>query len=241
MLKFRTLLVDDEPLICDELTCALSIYPDIEIIGIVHTAEAALKIMLKQSLDLVFLDIQMPGMNGLELAAKINRKSRLPLIVFVTAFSDFAVQAFAVDALDYLLKPFDERDVERVLRKIRLHQKQPTPINNILHNICVMNGDYLTVVNENHIQMIQANDRQVFLRTVDGSIYIVRHRLNELEKVLDSKIFYRCHRNYIVNINEVAHLTPWFNHGYLLIMKDPAIKVPVGRVFAPKIKEYLLI
>lgn len=243
MSKLRTLIVDDEPLICDELRCALTVVQDIEVTGIVHNAQDAVKIAAIKPIDLVFLDIQMPGMNGLELAQKLSGQPRPPLIVFITAYSDFALDAFAVDAVDYILKPFDERDITRVLKKIRgrhvRYQAPPPRLSGPVRNLCVEAGDRLEVIHTGRIQVIQADERQVFLRTVEGRTFPVRRRLNELEQMLDPKDFYRCHRNYIVNVNQVHQVASWFNRGYLLIMKEPAAEVPVGRVYAPRLKEYL--
>lgn len=246
MNKLRALIVDDEPLICDELRCALEGFRDIEVAGIAHNAQDTAKITAAKPVDVVFLDIHMPGMSGLELAKKLSRAPQPPLIVFVTAYSDFAVDAFAVDAVDYILKPFDEDDIARVLKKIRNRQQaaehshsQPARSGASVRKLCVEAGDRLEVIDVSQIQVIQADDRQVFIRTVAGQTFEVRRRLHELETMLDPRDFYRCHRNYIVNVNQIRQVANWFNRGYLLIMNEPACEVPVGRVYAPKLKEHL--
>ncbi|MDF2501268.1 MAG: LytR/AlgR family transcriptional regulator [Anaerosporomusa subterranea] len=244
MSKLRALIVDDELLICDELRCVLETIQDIEVQGIAHNAQDAARIAAAKPVDIVFLDIHMPGMSGLELAKRLSSAPRPPLIVFVTAYSDFAVGAFAVDAVDYILKPFDENDIARVLKKVRVWQQvrcqsQSPRIYSTVRKLCVEAGDRLEVIDVSRIQVIQADDRQVFLRTVEGQTFGVRRRLNELEAMLDSKDFYRCHRNYIVNVNQIRQIANWFNRGYLLIMKDPPSEIPVGRVYASKLKEYL--
>ena len=241
----KALLVDDEPLMCDELCCLLQGIPDIEVAGIAHNALQAAKLATINSFDIVFLDIQMPGMSGLELARLLTDSSKPPLIVFVTAHSDFAVEAFAVEAIDYILKPFDEADIARVMKRIRmwqgLRQEEALPAvsRNPVRKLCVDAGDRLEVLDVDQIQLIRAEDRQVVLRTVKGGEYGIRHRLNELEDMLDPKEFYRCHRNYIVNVNQIHQIANWFNRGYLLILKEPTVEVPVGRVYASKLKEYL--
>lgn len=244
MNKLRSLIVDDEPLICDELRSVLASVQDVEVQGIAHNTQEAEKIMAVKPVDVVFLDIQMPGMSGLELAKKLTNELRPPLIVFVTAYSGFAVDAFAVNAVDYILKPFDKQDIARVLQKVRVwrqvREESSTPrLQDFVRNLCVEAGDRLEVIHVNRIQFIQADDRQVFLHTVEGQSFGVRRRLNELEEMLDPKDFYRCHRNYIVNVNQIRQVANWFNRGYLLIMKDPSAEIPVGRVYAPLLKEYL--
>jgi len=241
--KLRALIVDDEPLICDELYSVLSAVQDVEIQGIAYNARDAEKIMAAKAVDVAFLDIQMPGMSGLELARKLANGPQAPLLVFVTAYSGFAVDAFAVDAVDYILKPFDKQDVDRVLKKLRVwrqvKQQAPVRVQGFGRNLCVEAGDRLEVIPVRNIQFIQANDRQVFLHTVEGQTFGVRRRLNELEEMLDPKDFYRCHRNYIVNVNQIRQVANWFNRGYLLILKESEAEIPVGRVYAPLLKEYL--
>ena len=244
MVCLRALLVDDEPLMCDELCCLLQGIPNIEVSGIAHNALQAAKLAAIEAFDLVFLDIQMPGMSGLELAKLLTDTPQPPLIVFVTAYSDFAVEAFAVEAVDYILKPFDEADIARVMKRIRMWhwlRKGPPPVvsRNPVRKLCVESGDRLEVLDVSQIQLIRAVDRQVILRTVGGASYAIRHRLNELEDMLDPKEFYRCHRNYIVNVNQIRQVANWFNRGYLLILKEPTVEIPVGRVYASKLKEYL--
>lgn len=244
MNKLKALIVDDEILICDELRCVLEDIQDIEVMGIVHNARDAEKAIAAKLVDVTFLDIHMPGMSGIELAKKLLATESPPLIVFVTAYSDFAIDAFAVDAVDYILKPFDEKDIARVVKKVRVRRQigdqfHPSRIHNAVRKLCVEAGDRLEVIDVNRIQLIQAYDRQVFLRTVEGQTFGMRRRLNELEEMLDPKDFYRCHRNYIVNVNEIRQVANWFNRGYLLIMKVPPIEVPVGRAYASKLKEYL--
>ncbi len=242
MNKLKTIIVDDEPLICDELRCILEGFPDIEVQGIAHNARDSEKLTVTKPVDLIFLDIHMPGMSGLDLAKKLSRSPEPPLIVFVTAYSDFALEAFAVDAVDYILKPFDEKDIFRVVQKVRSRRQGSSfsPAGAAVRKLCVEAGDRLEVIDVNRIQLFQADDRQVFLRTIDGQIFGVRRRLHDLEEMLDPQEFYRCHRNYIVNVNQIRQVASWFNRGYLLIMKEPSAEIPVGRVYAPRLKDYLV-
>jgi DNA-binding LytR/AlgR family response regulator len=182
----------------------------------------------------------MPGMTGMELARKLSRTKNPPLMVFVTAFSNYAVDAFEVDAVDYLLKPFDEADIDRVIERVKSRIGNITRVKpaKYLNKVLAEAGDRLEVIEISQIQLFEAEDRQVYLQTVDDKRYEIRNRLNELEGMLDPANFFRCHRNYIVNINQIAQLANWFHRGYLLIMKNTLREIPVGRVYASRLKEH---
>lgn len=245
MNTLQVLIVDDEPLICDELNSVLTAIPDVKVTGIAHNAQDAAKLLTARAVDVVFMDIHMPGMSGLELAKKLSRGPAAPLIVFVTAYSNFAVDAFSIDAVDYILKPFDEQDIDRVLTKVRWRQQMKGPLpsrsRGLVRKLCVEAGDRLEVIDVNRIRFIRADDRQVFIHTLEGQVFEVRRRLSELEEMLDTADFYRCHRNYIVNVNQIGQVASWFNRGYRLIMKAPPVEIPVGRVYAHRLKDYLLL
>jgi len=235
------IIVDDEPIMCDELKCLLENSGEVEIIGIGHSGEDAIALVDRLAADVVFLDIQMPVMNGMEAARILSSRARSPLIVFITAFSHFAVEAFQVDAVDYILKPFDESDIERALKKLRTRRLQTPPEHPrpFLKKVLAETGDRLEVVDVKQVQYFQAENRQIFIRTIGGKRYEIRNRLNELEEVLNPDEFFRCHRNFIVNVNQIGQLANWFNRGYLLIMNPSQEEIPVGRVYAARLKMYL--
>jgi DNA-binding LytR/AlgR family response regulator len=179
-------------------------------------------------------------MNGMEAARILNSRARCPLIVFITAFSNYAVEAFQVDAVDYILKPFDERDIERILKKLKQRYNKPLALARpFLKKILAETGDRLEVIDVKQIQYFQAENRQIFVCTIGGKKYEIRNRLNELEEALDPADFFRCHRYFIVNVNQIGQLASWFNRGYLLIMNPSRDEIPVGRVYAAKLKNYL--
>lgn len=235
----RALVVDDELPMCDELRCVLTATGTIEVVAVCHNGQEALSYLSNHAVDVAFLDIQMPGMTGMELAQKILKINNPPMLVFVTAYSHYAVDAFAVNAADYLLKPFDEQDIDRVLQRIsqRMRQNVRKPLKH-LSKVLAEAGDRLAVIETNQIQFIEAEDRQVFLYTVDNKRYGIRNRLNELEAMLDPAVFFRCHRNFIVNIDQIGQLANWFHRGYLLIMKNSLREIPVGRVYANRLKDH---
>ncbi len=241
MNRLQAIVVDDEPILCDELSCLLENSGEVEVAACGHNGEEAIALVNRLDVDVVFLDIQMPVMGGMEAARMIASRPPPPLIVFITAFSNFAVEAFGVDAVDYILKPFDEKDIERVLKKLRVrrgHQPTDSP-KPILKKVLAETGDRLEVIDVKQIQYFQAENRQIFIRTLAGKRYEIRNRLNELEESLNPDEFFRCHRNYIVNVNQIGQLANWFNRGYLLIMTPSQEEIPVGRVYAAKLKRYL--
>ena len=240
MNALRVVIADDEPILCDELKCLLEDTGEVQVVGIGHSGEEALELCGRSGVDAVFLDIQMPVMNGMEAARILSSRPHPPLIVFITAFSNYAVEAFQVEAVDYILKPFDEGDIDRVLKKLQQRRnKALPPARPFLKKILAETGDRLEVIDVKQVQYFQAENRQIFVCTIGGKKYEIRNRLNELEEALDPADFFRCHRNFIVNVNQIGQLASWFNRGYLLIMNPSRDEIPVGRVYAAKLKNYL--
>lgn len=246
----RVVIVDDERIMAEELKIMLTeSYPEVELVGMCHDGEAALKLIRKLRPELVFLDIEMPGMNGLEVAKCLMGQAHAPFIVFVTAFDEFALKAFAVNAVDYILKPLDERDVERVMSKAEkllagrstaTQGTKPVSKPGTVKKFSVEKGDRMEIVDSDNVRLIYAKDRQVFLATNNGETYRAKLTLQDFELRLPPEKFFRCHRNYIVNIDEIKQIATWFKKGYLLILKGTDnLEVPVGRAYAGKMKEYI--
>ena len=247
----KVVIVDDERSMAEELKLMLlELYPDIEIAGVCYDGEMALKMITKLKPEIVFLDIEMPEMNGLQVAEQLLKIDDAPVIIFVTAFDDFALQAFAVNAVDYILKPLDERDIQRVMKKSEKFLRQslktvPTEVKSPLKTthmkkFSVEKGDRMEIVDRDNIRLIYAKNRQVFIMTLAGETYRARLTLHDFEVRLPPEKFFRCHRNYIVNIDEIKQIATWFKKGYLLILKGPKnLEVPVGRVYVSKMKEYI--
>lgn len=247
------LIADDEFFVCEELQAQFEHYQDIEIVAVCHDGDSALASIKELKPDIVFLDIQMPGKTGLDVAAILSLQVDPPLVVFLTAYSDHALKAFEVNAVDYILKPFDGKDIQRVVVKLRkIHSAKmnerllkqaagvAAPKAESPRKFCVHHGGRLEVVDYDRIQFFYAKDRLVFVQTIDDKHFPIRFSLNELEEKLDKKQFVRCHRNYIVNMNQVQQLENWFNRGYMLILQgSEKIEVPVTRFFVKRIKEYL--
>ena len=237
--KIRTLIVDDEPLARRNLRVLLEDDPEIEIVGECGSGYEALEVINEQPPDLLFLDIQMPEMSGFEVLERIEQ-GRIAAIVFVTAFDQYALKAFEVHALDYLLKPFDDARFEKALRqaKTQIEQRQ---INQLSRKLFALLEDraapmerkaagYLTRF------MIKASGRVLFLKAEEvdwiaaddyyvklhagRKTHMLRETLSDLETRLDPEKFIRIHRSTIVNIERIKELHPHFNGEYLVILQD---------------------
>ncbi len=249
MNTYQALIADDEPLLCLELSELLTqCAPDIQVAGICHDGNAALEFIKTHALDIVFLDIQMPEQTGIAVARALAGLPEAPAIVFVTAHSGFALDAFGVNALDYLLKPFDETDLQRVLTKLRrfLPSSAPpevsvtTPARQLPQKFTVEKNDRLLIVDAQQIQMVFAQNRQVYLQTLDGGTFQSKLSLQEFESLLDANQFIRCHRNFIVNLSAIEQLSHWFNRGYLLTLRGAlSAEAPVSRNFVKNLRQHI--
>lgn len=251
----KVVIADDEKLMALELQALLlETYPELQIVGVAHDGEAALQLIKTHKPDIAFLDIQMPGMTGLEVAASIIACEEPPALVFSTAYDEYALQAFAVNAMDYILKPYDEADIQRVMGKFEkmlagASVKAKTGGNKELskpggvRKFSVEKGDRMEIIDSDKIELVYAKDRLVYIKTLDGESYRTKLTLQEFEGKLPADRFFRCHRNYIVNVNQIKEIATWFNKGYILILQKTAVgrsqEVPVGRAYAARLKEYI--
>ena len=251
MNKYKVLIVDDELLMCEELRCLIKQFKDIEVIGECYDGDSALEMIDKKQPDIVFLDIQMPETSGLTVANILRERNQLsPVIIFATAYDNFALNAFALNAVDYILKPFDEVDVGRALEKARhyLPQSAHMPIyDDKLEKAPVYpqkfsfeNKGKMDIIDNENIQMVYAKDRMVYIQTLDGITYTGKLTLLEFEKLLDPNHFFRCHRNYIVNLKCIVQLNPWFNRGYMLTLRgSKEMEVQVSRNFVNGLRKFI--
>jgi two-component system LytT family response regulator len=237
--KIRTQIVDDEPLARRNLRLLLEDDPEIEIVGECGSGYEALEVINEQPPDLLFLDIQMPEMSGFEVLERIEHE-RIAAVVFVTAFDQYALRAFEVHALDYLLKPFDDARFEKALRqaKAQVEQRQ---INRLSRKLFALLEDraapsekktaaYLTrfmikaagrvlFLKAEEVDWIAADDYYVKLHA-GRKTHMLRETLSDLETRLDPEKFIRIHRSTIVNIERIKELHPHFNGEYLVILQD---------------------
>jgi DNA-binding LytR/AlgR family response regulator len=248
MRKLTAVVADDEEFMAEMLRRLLEQYTNIKVAGLAYDGDEALKLVEQYQPDVVFLDIQMPGKTGIEVAAVLNKNPYSPTVVFVTAYDEFAMKAFEVSALDYILKPFDEADIKRVMDKVRkvylkystVEEKRLSTAAIYPQKFCIAVDEEMLIIDVCNIRFVYAEDRAVFIQTIDGNKYPAKHTLQEFEHKLDSMQFFRCHRNYIVNMNEVKQITPWFNRGYLLKLKgSKKAEIPVSRAKVKDLERYM--
>jgi two-component system LytT family response regulator len=214
----RALVVDDEAPARDKLRRWLAEQPDIEVAGEAEDGLAAAAAIVNLIPDVVFLDIQMPGLSGLEVAAQLDPESA-PLLVFVTAFDEHAIKAFELNAVDYLLKPYDKDRLRKTLERIRSRRGNVESAASAVRaarvqtgssdRLLVPKGEQLQLINATAIHWLEADDNYVHVHTAQAR-YLLRRTLTDLLALLGEQRFIRIHKSTAVNIAEVVALTPIF-------------------------------
>lgn len=239
----KAYIVDDEPLARDELKYLLLRSKQVVVLGESDCVEDAIADIFGLKPDLVFLDIELAEDSGLELAKQLENLNPAPAIVFATAYDEFAYQAFELNAVDYILKPFDEERIGKTLEKIKKMQKigeQDVPIyssvkNNQSEKIAVLVDERIILLTNADIVFLESSEGKCTIETMDQR-YKVSEALVVLEKKLTNTKFLRVHRSFIVNIDHIAEIEPWFNSTYNLIMENGS-KVPVSRTYVKELKQ----
>ena len=238
-MKLKVVIVDDEQPICDEMEYLLSKHLDMTVMAKFTNCQEAVSCILEQSPDVVFLDIKMPGMSGLELAHKLNVLRQPPFIIFVTAFQEHAVEAFDTPAVGYITKPVTEEKLAQALNKVRVFTNKTSPPANTFGKICALHNNRIIPLDKTDIVFIYVKDKEVFIRTRTTE-YFAMPTMQEFEELLSDGHFLRVHRQYIVNMDEIKEITPWFHGSYLLIMNDAKKQeVPVSRNKVKQLKHLL--
>jgi two-component system LytT family response regulator len=240
MKRLRVLVVDDERLAREKLRRLLAEEPDVELIGECASGADAVRAIRREAPDLVLLDIQMPGVNGLDVLREVG-PAEIGRVVFVTAYDEFAVQAFEVEALDYLLKPFDATRLRQALSRARRQAPDHLPerMASLLETIVarerhvrrflVRCSGRMSFVRVEEVDWIEAADNYVRLHAGRDE-HLLRETMAALEARLDPRRFARVHRSAIVNVEAVTELRPLFHGDYELLLKTGA-SVPVGRSY----------
>jgi two-component system LytT family response regulator/two-component system response regulator LytT len=250
----KALVVDDEQLARDELCYQLAELGGIEVIAQAGDGPQALDAVSRHTPDVVFLDVQMPGLTGFEVARRLIDRDPPVSIVFVTAYDQHAIEAFEVNAVDYLLKPVEAERLDRAVQRVRRRRTEVHPLNDQLQRIVQLvearqgRRDQVAVKVGERFLLVQAEEI-IFASMADESINIVTGQiagvasfrtLDELQARLDPATFWRVHRSHLVNINKIKEIVPWFSRNYILRMKDArATEIPVSRSQTRRLREYL--
>ncbi|MBU5245831.1 LytTR family DNA-binding domain-containing protein [Bacillus halotolerans] len=237
----RVLIVDDEILARDELAYLLKRTNEELEINEAENIESAFDQMMDHKPDLLFLDVDLSGENGFDIAKRLKNMKNPPAIVFATAYDQYALKAFEVDALDYLTKPFDEERVRQTMKKYKKVKREidePEQISHASqHKLALSVGESIVIVDTKDIIFAGTEDGHVHVKTFDAS-YSVNDTLIVIEKKLPETDFLRVHRSFVVNTEYIKEIQPWFNSTYNLIMKDES-KIPVSRTYAKELKKLL--
>ena len=236
-MTIRALIIEDEPLGRERIRSLLDAEPDVQVVAECPDGLAAAAAVLEHAPDIVFLDVEMPGLDGFAVLDKLKGLvDRLPVVIFVTAYYKYAVRAFEVHALDYLLKPFDDDRFRQALERARaeLGQQQTgdvnrrilamldemkTPRGDFVDRFAVQTSDRVFFVRAEDVDWIEAASNYVRLHTGKSS-HLIRGTMQSVEARLDPDRFLRIHRSAIVNIDRIRELQPWFHGEYKVILTD---------------------
>jgi two-component system, LytTR family, response regulator LytT len=254
-MAINTIIVDDERPAREELAYLLKGFPEINVIGQGKNGVEAVALIKEHAPDLVFLDVQMPGLDGFGVLKKlVERKVKVPHVVFATAFDHYAVQAFDVNAVDYVLKPFDKARIAKAITRARKMMDTPATATERLEQLVNQLGTTklaaqpvkLLVKSQQKLLLVDAQDL-VFASIDAGSVSMLTRdtegrsnyrTLEELHAALDSETFWRPHRSYLVNIRHIKEVVPWFKSGYMLKMSDKKqTEIPVSRAQLKRLHE----
>jgi len=197
----KVIIVEDEFLAQQELSWLIKEHSQMEIVGTFDDGLDVLKYLQHNRVDAIFLDINIPSLDGVLLAQNISQFAHKPFIVFITAWKEHAVEAFELEAFDYILKPYQESRIVSMLQKLEAAW---------------------------HIYYAEAHEKMTFVYTRRES-YVMPMNISEFCSKLPASHFFRCHRSFCVNLNKIREIEPWFNNTYILRLKDLEFEIPVSR------------
>jgi len=255
-MSLSAVIVDDEQLARDELAYLLKNIGDVDVVAQGKNGVEAVNLIREHNPDLLFLDVQMPGLDGFGVIKKLlDKKVHLPKIVFATAFDQYAVKAFEVNAVDYLLKPFDRQRVVQAVQKARAKLETAGASSDRIETLMRMlesqkpqaskillkTSGRLFLVNQKDICFASIEDGLITVVTGGASGMEGQSNCRTLEELMDSlepALFWRTHRSYLVNINRIKEVVPWFKSSYQLRMDDKKqTEIPVSRAQTKRLRE----
>lgn len=240
----RVVIIDDEQLACERMRTLLQPYDDVEVIADAEDAEGAVRLINRENPDAIFLDIQLTGQSGFDVLSRITCR---PRVVFVTAYDEYAIRAFDVNALDYLLKPVRRERLDAAIQKLRddtggvgaatRAARQPTPAAFTYDDhvfLTLHAGSRFLKIRD--VVLVTAEAPYTLVRARDGSETLVLKSLKEWEKRLPREHFARVHRAAIINLNDVERVERWFNYTYHVYVRGLGDPVPMSRRHAARLK-----
>lgn len=238
--SIQTLIVDDERYAREELIHLLNEYDTISVIADADSGETAIMKALQHQPDVVFLDVEMPGMTGMEVAKSLLELKKTPFIVFATAHPQFAAEAFRYEAIDYLLKPYDEQQLRETVQRMEI---KCTAIRNVepmkpIAKLAVEAEGEIIYLLPSDILFIYREEKVVKIVSRIGE-FETKIALKDLEKRLSFYSFFRIHKSYLVNLDYVVKLSPWFNGAYQVELKGYKEKLSVSRNYVKALRQIL--
>ena len=246
-MELRALIVDDEYPAREEVRYQLEQYDNIRIVGEAATVDEALSLIKALAYELVFLDINFPSSNGIELGLEIKKLPNPPQIIYLTAYDEYAVKAFDVNAIDYILKPIDPEKFRRAIERVehalevncRISADVPlaSAVSSAVTRISAEKNGNIKLLDLDEIYFAYSEDSYIFIKTFDN-VMITRYTMVGLEEKLAEKNFFRAHRCYLINLDKIKEISPMFKGACMLIMSDKGnSQIQVSRRKAVELKE----
>ncbi|CAM4466750.1 LytR/AlgR family response regulator transcription factor [Paenibacillus xylanexedens] len=265
----RALIVEDEILASEELNYLIQEHSQIEVVDRLEDGLDVLKFLQEQEVDVIFLDINIPSLDGMMLAHHIGKFATKPYIVFTTAYKEHAAEAFELEAFDYILKPYDEKRIAAMLQKLELAFKRDhAPVEQHVEDgpattadgsaahgelvrerdtnshtdrrINLLRNDNIIVTDTADIYYAEAQEKVTKVYTKNGE-FTMPVSISDFHSRLPQDTFFRCHRSYVVNLSQIREIVPWFNNTYLLRLRDLEAEVPVSRGKAKEFRQLMRI
>lgn len=239
----RALIVEDEYLARDELKWLVESHSGIEVVATEEDGLAALRYLQENDLDVVFLDINIPSIDGMTLARTLHKQANPPKIVIVTAYKEHAAEAFELEVFDYILKPFNEQRVINTLRKLENHQPatlSPAPASTVAkRTVNIPRKDSILVLPADLIYYARADEKLTYVHTVKGH-FVIPTSIGDFAEKLPADTFFRCHRSWCINTAKIREISPWFNGTYVIKLHNfDDVEIPVSRSHLKEFKQLM--
>ena len=239
----KAIIVEDEIPAKEELEYLIQTHSNMEIVASFEDGLDVLKFLQAEEVDAIFLDINIPSLDGMLLASNISKFAKKPYIIFTTAYKEHAAQAFELEAFDYILKPYEEKRIAAMLAKLETAFQKDTGgaeevTIEVNRRINLRKNENIIVTDVNDIYYAEASEKVTLVYTKSEE-YMMPMSISDFHSKLPQDTFFRCHRSYTVNLSKIHEIVPWFNHTYLVRLKDIKAEIPVSRSKAKEFRQIM--
>lgn len=237
------IIVEDEYPAREELKYFINLYKDFYLENEFDNPIDALKFLENNEVDIAFLDINMPGIDGINLGKIIHKLNTNMKIIFITAYREYGVEAFDIKAFDYILKPYSEERIKKTLEELlKVNQKEENKVlkNELINKLAVSEDGKIIILSLEDIYYIEADEKECLVYT-KNKIYTTKQKISKLEEVLSNKKFFKSHRAYLVNVDKIRELEAWFSGSYLIKLENISKKIPLSRNRIKAFKEMFIL